>query len=356
MDFMSLLRKLEKDKQHLECLATLSPEQPQFVRFMNDSRLSGLRMNNIALPTEDLRHALEWTKTQKITVPLFGDAKGRQLRVVKAIELPDHLELIINHAITVNTPTPALFKAGTDSALVERLEDDGTRLVFRRGPRYKVRDGESLHLRDRSLRVVDSLFTEVEKEKIALIRKAGITRWFLSYVEEKRDIAEFQELVGKDAEIWLKIESEKGLEYVAHDWVKRDNLILVAARGDLYVEVERPHLVVDALKLIIEKDPEACVGSRILLSLTDAPVPTDLLLYALKLAETNPEECVKRLKCIFSTMTAGSPVPSCADMMDIAWLYEHGYRKMLLCDNLYLKEEWLDTALNVLGCLEHSSI
>ncbi len=38
----------------------------------------------------------------------------------------------------------------------------------------------------------------------------------------------------------------------------------MAARGDLYVEINTPHDILNATKLIIEKDPEAIVGSRML--------------------------------------------------------------------------------------------
>lgn len=353
--FEKLFRK-NPGLRPLECMATLSPEQPQFARFARDSRLAGIRMNNIALSKEELAQSLCSHEFMGATVPLFADVKGRQIRVTEVREYPDHLELVINHSIEAETPFPVLFKAGTDDALLERIEDGGQRLVFRGGPRYKVREGESLHVRSDSLHIHRPIFTSTEKEKIEMIKHAGITKFFLSYVEEQRDIDEFLELVGKDAEVWLKIETEKGLRFVAKDWKKRSNLTLVAARGDLYVEIEQPHLITEALKLIITKDSGACVGSRILLSLTDTPVPADLLLNALSLVETDTAACIKRLQMIFATMSAGSPVPSCSDIMDIAWLYENGYRRFLLCDNLYLKKEWLGTALNVLGCLATRNI
>lgn len=65
-----------------------------------------------------------------------------------------------------------------------------------------------------------------------------------------------------------------------------------------------------ALKLIVEKDSEACVGSRLLLSVIT------------------------------------EPVPSCADFLELAWLYDIGYRKMMLCDEICLKEGLLATAIN----------
>jgi hypothetical protein len=124
------------------------------------------------------------------------------------------------------------------------------------------------------------------------------------------DVDEFLELVGKDAEVWLKIESKKGLAYVATEFKKRENLVLVAARGDMYVELEKPHEIMDALRLVIDNDPEACVGSRIFLSVVH------------------------------------EPVPSCADFLELAWLHDIGYRRMMLCDELCLKGDLLATAIN----------
>ena len=48
-------------------------------------------------------------------VPLWFDVKGRQLRVVEALDNPDYLDLRMNHPIKVDTPTVVLLKAGADS-------------------------------------------------------------------------------------------------------------------------------------------------------------------------------------------------------------------------------------------------
>jgi hypothetical protein len=76
------------------------------------------------------------------------------------------------------------------------------------------------------------------------------------------------------------------------------------------VELEHPHEILGAMKVLIEKDPEACVGSRMLLSVVN------------------------------------DPVPSCADWHELAWLYDIGYRRMMLCDELCLKDDLLSTAVN----------
>ncbi|MFA5186127.1 MAG: pyruvate kinase [Patescibacteria group bacterium] len=296
----------------LELMATLWPSFPHFRRFCQDNRLSGgIRLNSAMLAPTDIDRELALLRTARPEVPFFFDVKGRQMRVVD-VDLDNKrcLDLTLNHAIEVRTPVPVLFKAGADSALLERVEDGGKRLVFQGGPRFMVQPGESLHIRDPSLRILGPIFTDQEKMKIEKFREAGCTRWFLSYVERTSDIEEFEELIGKHAEIRLKIESVPGLEFIEREFRKRDGLSLVAARGDLYVEVPLPHDILAATKLILAKDPEATVGSRILLSVVQ------------------------------------EPVPSCADFSELAWLYDIGYRRMLLCDEMCLKESLLATAVS----------
>jgi hypothetical protein len=197
-------------------------------------------------------------------VPLYFDIKGRQLRVTDVhVDMDEGFTTItLNHPIRVRLPTPVLFKAGEDAALMTRLWSDGTmfgdtrtqpdmslwyeKFAVQQGPKYLVNPGESLHIRDSTLEVGGEQFTPIERAKIEKVKAAGFTRWFLSYVQSKRDVDEFLELVGKDAEVMLKIENKRGLEYVAREFVKRDNLSLVAAKGDLYVELDMPHHVLKA--------------------------------------------------------------------------------------------------------------
>ncbi len=293
-----------------ELLVTLWPTFPHFERFAKDRRLSGIRLNSAMMSNPELDKELDVIAKFGDHVPLFFDIKGRQPRVVEVIENDNYLDLRLNHPLEVETPTPILFKAGMDTALLDHLEEGGRRLVFQGGPRYKVKPGESLTIRHHSARVRGPIFTPEEKLKIEKVRAAGFTRYFLSYVEQQSDVDELLELVGKDAEVWLKIENMRGLAYVANGFRKQENLTLVAARGDLYVEIDRPHRMPAALKLIVEKDPDACAGSRILLSVAD------------------------------------SPVPSCADFLEIAWLCDVGYRRMMLCDELCLREDQLAPAVN----------
>lgn len=304
----------------LRLMVTLWPSFPHFKSFLNDDRLSGIRLNSAMMALPELAKELEIC--DKLagpgTVPLFYDIKGRQLRIDEVISKSTHLELRLNHPIRVKTPMPVLFKAGADDALLLRVEDDGYRLVFQQGPTYTVRAGESLHIRHASLSVGGDQFTIPEMEKIEAVKKAGFKNWFLSYVQCQRDVDQFLELVGKDAQVMLKIEDYRGLEYVAKEFEKTDNLTLVAARGDLYVELAMPHDILAAQKLIIAEDPEAVVASRLLLSVIR------------------------------------SPVPSCSDFSELAWLYDIGYRNVMLCDELCLKEDYLAPAVGAFDAFRGS--
>jgi len=303
----------------LKLLVTLLPSFPHFLRFAMDRRVASIRLNSAATSIFELDDELKKLSALPITgTPLFFDIKGRQMRIDEVIPNDEYLDIRLNHPIVVDTPVPVLFKAGADSALLKEVCEDGYRLKFFTGPEYEVKVGDSLHIRDSSLIVGGDQFTGKEIEKIEKVKAFGFENYFLSYVESQRDVDEFIDIVGDDCTLNLKIESKKGLRYVRNEFVKKSNLNLVAARGDLYVELDKPHEIIDATRLIVEKDPDAIVGSRILLS------------------------------------TINSPVPSCADFSELAWLYDIGYRNIMLCDELCIKENLLGVAVSVFDAFRKS--
>ena len=341
LSFLSRPRKARP----LELMVTLWPSFSHFSKFANSSSLSGIRLNSAMITNPEL--AVELDRLPKLgkTQPLWFDAKGRQLRVTWVDEdNHDHLDIRLNHRIDVSTPTLVAFKAGQDCAQLVRLEEGGQRLIFSGGPACLVKPGESIHFPKATYDVISPTFTEVEMQKIDQVRKAGFRKYFLSYVESERDIDEFQELVGRHSEIMLKIENQRGLDFVANKFKKRDNLTLVAARGDLYVEVHRPHQILAAQKLIIEKDPEALVGSRLMLSVVNQ-LKNDKLIKAIKVVRADrsidPDQTIER-----ALLTAiNRDFPSCSDFCELAYLYDIGYRRMMLCDELCIYEDLLDMAV-----------
>jgi pyruvate kinase len=134
----------------------------------------------------------------------------------------------------------------------------------------------------------------------------------LSFVESDADVAELRRLDSK-AEIVAKIESVKGLDYCRN---RREKARLMAARGDLYIEVRRPHHIVKALQDIIAADADAIAASRVLDSMAE------------------------------------SPEPSCADITDVACLRMLGYKTMMLGDEVCLQRDSVVGALNLLEAME----
>jgi hypothetical protein len=315
----------------LKLLATLWPSFPHFQRFARDSRLDGIRLNSAMMNIDELDTELGIVAKTTDAIPLYFDIKGRQLRVREVHNFPDHLELTLNHPIQVQTPVMVLFKAGNDQALLEKVVE-GKRLIFVGGPKWKVKEGESLHIRHPSFQMLGGVFPSYEIEKIRKVRKAGFTRYFLSYVETQREIDECREYIGKDAELVLKIETRKGLDFVADYFKKDGQTALMAARGDLYVEIDKPHQIMEAMRVIIEKDAEAMVGSRIMLSVVKKEWDRETGKPILKL----------------------NPVPECADFLELAWMYDIGYRRMMLCDELCLEEKLLANAVSALHAFKET--
>ena len=342
-------------KKPLKLMVTLWPSFPHFAKFANDPRLIGIRLNSAMIDNPELEKELKSLESFGPTVPLWFDAKGRQARVKWVDETnTDYLDLKLNHPISVKTPVRVLFKAGADSATLERLEEDGQRLVFRGGPAYAVKAGESIHIFDPTFKIGGTLFTDEEKNKIEKVRAAGFKNYFLSYVEKQNDIDEFLELVGRDSQIMLKIENPRGLNFVANNFGKKENLTLVAARGDLYIELAWPHDITRALELIISKDPEACVASRLFLSVVN-DLKNKKVIEAIKLVRSpafrgaDPDRTVE--KTLLTLIN--NDIPSCADFCEAAWLYSLGYRNMMLCDELCLYENLLDQAIGAFDAFKN---
>jgi pyruvate kinase len=318
----------------LEIMATLWPDMAHYERFATDQRLAGVRLNTTGRTVKEMPYHIK-RAIETSEVPLYFDVKGRQLRIMEVgyfdskgkqlaeDESPsaaDHLELKLNHPISVSTPTPVIFKAGNDAALLDSLKDDGYRLVFDGGPRFKVKAGDSLQIRNPSLKVLGPTFTDDQLQFLQMAKSMGIDRYMLSYASSMDEIAEMRKYVG-NSEIIAKIEDGKGLDFVK-SYNKQPNLGLLTARGDLFVEVKRPHEILEATQRIVRADPDAILGSRILLSLCEREDPADKN---------------SKLKL----------VPSCADLNELAWLVDQGYHRYMFCDDLCFKPEALNIAINI---------
>ncbi|OGO18502.1 MAG: hypothetical protein A2Z14_19885 [Chloroflexi bacterium RBG_16_48_8] len=290
----------------VQAIVTAPPYAPFLDEVAEHPLVSGFRLNTVmplrAGPKEALNHL------RALGQPLWVDLKGRQLRVIEAA-IPPYTEVLLSHPIRVKTPVDAYFSDGTECVRVAAV--DGNRLILENGPRRLIGPGESINIVHPSLEI-DGTLTETDRAYLSAMRDLDLKRVMLSYVESPRDVEEVQQLL-PEVECMLKIETQRGLSYIRQHGNSQGRLI--AGRGDLYVEVLRPHKIVGALQEIIIQDPEAVVASRIFDSL------------------------------------AYHPVPSSADIGDAAFLLSLGYRTFLLGDAICLQRDTILEALNLLEAI-----
>jgi hypothetical protein len=287
-------------------IVTAPPYAPFLEEVARHLLVEGLRLNTVMPVRGGPREAL--ARLSSLETTLWVDLKGRQLRVVGAA-VPPYTELRLSHRIEVATPVDAYLTDGRER--IQVVDVDGDRLILGDGPRRLVGPGESVNIVDPSLRV-EGYLTALDRSFLGAMAEAGLSHVMLSYVESEQDIAEVRELL-PECEPVLKIESQHGLDLAR--WHGSRLGRLMAARGDLYVEVLRPHRIVGALRDIVEADPAAIVASRLCESL------------------------------------ASFPVPECADIGDLAFLMAIGYRSFMLGDALCFRRESVLAALDLIAAV-----
>ena len=287
----------------IQAIVTAPPYAPFLDEVAAHPLVCGLRLNTVMPLREGPGEALD--RLRALGQPLWVDLKGRQLRVAGAA-IPPYTEVHLSHAVRVRTPVDAFFSDGRECVRVAAV--DGERLILADGPRRLIGPGESVNIVHPSLEIEGTL-TETDRAYLAAMKDRGLDRVMLSYVEQPADAHEVRRLL-PGAEVMLKIETQRGLDYARRHGARHGRLM--AARGDLYVEVLQPHRIIGALRDLIAADPQAVVASRILDSL------------------------------------AYDPVPESADISDVAYLIALGYRTFMLGDVVCLKRDTVLAALNLL--------
>jgi pyruvate kinase len=288
---------------------------PPYATFLDEVShhplVSGFRLNTVMPLKEDPREALK--RLSKYDQPVWVDLKGRQLRVVGAA-MPPFTEIRLSHKICVDTPVDAYFSDGNERGRIVAV--DGDRIILEDGPRRMIGPGESVNIIHPSLEIEGTL-TEIDKAYLTAMKEMGQNKVMLSYVESLEDVNEVKNLL-PDAEVVLKIETQRGLEFAKKYGTQHGRLM--AARGDLYVEVLRPHKIIDAVRTVIQADKNAIAASRIFDSL------------------------------------AWQDVPVSADIGDAAFLLEIGYRAFMMGDQICLKRDSVMEALNLLKAIAESKV
>jgi hypothetical protein len=224
---------------------------------------------------------------------LWVDLKGRQLRIIQWAD-PAFGEILLNHEIEVDLPAHAHFR-GDD--VCELTSFRGNQIFVYPNPKYALGAGQALNIHGDNL-VIKGYLTDEDFLYLEAAKKLGVNKLMLSFVESNDDI-QLVKAICPDAEMYLKIESTKGMEFVNSEYdPKMGKIHLMAARDDLFTNLKSPLDIIPALRLMVEKDPEALVASRLLTSLI------------------RTEEI------------------SLADIADIYLLDQMGYQNFMFCDNL----------------------
>jgi len=192
------------------------------------------------------------------------DIKGRQLRIIQWSD-PEFGEILLNHDIEVELPAKVYFRGDDVCQITSAVENQ---IFVYPNPRYALGAGQSINIHSQKL-TIEGYLTEEDKLYLEAAKKLGINKYMLSFVESNNDIELIQQYC-PDAEMYLKIESPKGLDFVNSEYVCTPKIHLMAARDDLFINLENKFEIISALKLIIKKDPEAIAASRILISLINS--------------------------------------------------------------------------------------
>ena len=296
----------------MKAIVTQGPYSSFFEEVALNNLVEGIRLNTI-MPIKDgaLEERLATLAQLTHGKPLWVDLKARQLRVKEFANTP-YTAVTVSHRIRVDLPTTVCFDNGNLSATL--VEVDGYRLILEDYAGRLIGPGESVNILDESLEYLDpDLLTSRDQEYVTACLNLGISDYMLSFVEHADDVRVLRKL-HPGCRVVAKIESQKGLQNLAEIGAEAD--CLMAARGDLYTEVPYPHDIVPALRRIeAEGHGNSVVASRLLLSLLR------------------------------------HPVPSSADIMDLAFLLHMGFRRFMIGDDICFNRDLLMRALRVLRAL-----
>lgn len=241
-----------------------------------------------------LRKATEFFKKE-----LWIDIKGRQLRVVKWAD-PMYSCIELNHKVDILYPAQIYFR-NSDKVNITHVKN-GNKIFIDPLPRQALGAGQSVNIIAKDI-TIDGYLTNKDKEFLKLCKEKGINNIMASFVEEYNDLIQIKKYL-PSANIISKIESLKGIEFILKNRVSG----LMAARDDLYLESGQGYKMLKYLRMIISKDKNAICASKIFTSLE------------------------KRNRVDFS------------DFADLELMYNLGYRKFMLCDNVsnYAFEKAID--------------
>lgn len=293
----------------LDLIVTQGPYSTFLAEVAAVGAVSGIRLNTI-MPIAEGKLQERLIELRRIVAPktLWIDLKARQLRIVAFANTP-YTAVTISHAIRVRVPTTIYLDNGSLTAKLVAV--DGNRLILEDYVGRLLGPGESVNILDESLEFVEpEIFTPTDRAYIEACRAIGLRHLMLSFVESPDDVVALRALY-PECVVMAKIESKRGLANIATIAAEADELM--AARGDLYTELDYPHEIGAAMAHILE------VGG--------------------------PDRAVAASRMLESLLR--HPMPSCPDVMDLLYLRAMGYRRFLIGDSICFKRDLLMQALRI---------
>lgn len=256
--------------------------------FENDD-ITALRLNTGVNQLLDNKELLTRLKelSDKYKKVVWIDIKGRQLRIESWADLR-YENIKLNHEIDIEYPAFIEFRNGSISEIFRTRKNE---IELYNPPKEAVGKGQSINIKAKSLEVKGYL-TEKDKEILKLSHELELNNIMASFVEQYSDLIDILR-INQNATITSKIESVKGIKFM----LENPNLLLMAARDDLYIELPQKIQMLKVLRTIIQRDKNAICASK-----------------------------------VFDSLEKGTVV-SLQDYEDLELMYSYGYKNYMLGDN-----------------------
>lgn len=253
--------------------------------------IDGVRMNTGVQTFYSPEEVVRYLKNlaEKYKKKLWIDLKGRQLRITKWAD-PQYSCIEVNHNIRCTEEAKIHFRNGGVSKIV-RVEN-GNQIYVDPLPSEALGAGQSINILSENLKI-EGYLTQLDQEYLKACKKFEIYTIMASFVESFEDMMEITRVLPQ-AQIVAKIESKKGIEFA----LKQKFPNLMVARDDLFLQTGQGYEMMKALYQLINVAPNAICASK-----------------------------------IFSSLEYRK-APDFADFSDLQLMYNLGYRRFMLSDNI----------------------
>jgi hypothetical protein len=269
------------------------PHQYSAGLIANTTGIDAFRFNtgvSVPDPAQTLKQLKEMIPPR---IPLWVDLKCRQLRIVSWAD-PSFTEIELNREIEVELPASIYFRGDTSSNI---SYVKGNKVFLASPPETCVGKGQSVNILAKNLIIKGPFLTELDRTYLSLCTGFNLKHVMCSFVESWEDVRDIASAFSE--EIYLKIESLRGVKNIVGSGEPLRGIRLELARDDLFVQLRgNATQILQATQQTQVRDNGALVASR------------------------------------FFTGLQQTGEATLADMEDIVYLYALGYRDFMFQDSL----------------------